>query len=70
MPIVSPILGYITPMQAARLLKRNHSTICRYVRNGLLKSVRVPATIWLREEDVRTFKCPPRGNPMFRKSKT
>jgi len=58
----------ITTRQACQILHRTPATIARYVKKGWLKP-QVGGDrhdYYFNEEDVRNFKMPVKGNPLFR----
>jgi len=61
----SRLPDYYTIREAAAILDRDVSQICRYVRAGLLPAVDLGHQWVIRQADVRKFTPPPRGNPNF-----
>ena len=64
MSITSP---YLTVAEVAERLGRDPSTVCRYIRRGLLPAELRAGVYFLRPGVVRRFKCPLPGNPNFLK---
>jgi excisionase family DNA binding protein len=64
----STIPGYYTAAEAAKVLRRTHSIVCRWVRMGLLPAKRAGKTILIQQGDVHDFTPPPVGNPNFRRN--
>jgi len=54
------IKGYVTVAEAAKYLKRSHSTVVRYCQNKMLKSISLGDNKpWLIEDKaLRAFVCP------------
>ena len=68
MSTMSTIPGYVTPGEAAGIIGRSHSSICRYVRDKLFSDViHVGPQVLIAEKEVLRFEPPPRGNPLLQK---
>ena len=61
------IPGYYTVREAAAILDRDVSQICRYIRRGDLPAIDLGHQRLIRRTDVRRFRLPLRGNPNFRR---
>lgn len=66
---MSAIPGYCTPTEAAVIIGRSYTQVCKYVRDGLLPSIRVGKSVLIEHDKVQTFSPPLRGNPMLRNRK-
>lgn len=64
---MSAIPGFYTVYEAAEILGRSHSQVCRYIRQGLLPARDLGGQRLLEQSAVHNFTPPPRGNPEFRK---
>ena len=63
----STLPGYYTIGEAAVILKRDHSQVSRYIRQGLLPAIDLGHQKVIEQAAVHEFAPPPRGNPEFRK---
>ena len=61
------IPDYYTTREAATILGRDVSQICRYIRRGDLPAIDLGHQRLIRRTDVRRFRLPLRGNPNFRR---
>jgi excisionase family DNA binding protein len=66
MSTMSQIPGYCTAKEAANVIGKSHTQVCKYVRDGLLPSIRVGKSLLIETEKLESFTPPPRGNPNFR----
>lgn len=64
---MATIPGYYTLDEAARVLKKAHSTVARYVRDGLIPAIDLGNVKLIEQSAVHNFSPNPRGNPNFRK---
>lgn len=64
------LTGYYTPIEAAIVLGKSRTQVCKYVRDGLLPAARVGKNILIEQAKVHSFTPPPRGNPLFRRRKS
>ncbi len=66
METMSLVPGHLTTAEAAVILEKDPSTVCRYVRRRLLPAKRLGCNILIPEAAVRKFQPPKVGNPNFR----
>ncbi len=66
---MAAIPGFYTVDEAARIIGKSHSQVCRYIRHGLLSARTVGKSKLLQQADVHEFTPPPRGNPLLRQRK-
>jgi excisionase family DNA binding protein len=64
---MSQVPGYCTAKEAAGIIGKSHTQLCKYVRDGLLPAIRVGKSLLINEERLRDFVPPPMGNPNFRR---
>jgi excisionase family DNA binding protein len=62
---IMAIEGFVTVKEAAKIIGRDGSTICRYIRAGKLPAVSIGKTWLIRDEDVHKFTPPEMGNPAW-----
>ena len=62
---MSQIPGYMTVIEAARLIERSHAQVTRYIKAGLISYKTVGTQYLIPEQAVKSFECPKRGNPNF-----
>jgi excisionase family DNA binding protein len=62
---MSAIPGFYTVHEAAAVLQRSHSQVCRYIRNGQLSARRIGRELLIGYDDVKNFTPPPIGNPLL-----
>lgn len=62
------IPGYYTVPQAAEILDKSSSQVCRYIQNGHLKAVKVGNYNLIEQAEVHNFIPPPRGNPNLQRN--
>ena len=67
---MSTIPGFYTVHEAAVVLQRDHSTICRYVRDGKIPAKRIGREMLLDQKIVKQFVLPEPGNPALKKQKS
>lgn len=60
---MADITQYLTLKEAAQKLRRSHSTVARYTRQGLLPSVRKGVQTLIEADAIERFIPPKRGNP-------
>jgi excisionase family DNA binding protein len=67
----SPIRGWLTAEDAAKILGLDYSLVCRYCRRRKLKAKQVGRQWWIKVRDFERFAAKPRpvGNPTFRRRK-
>ncbi len=68
--IMTTIPGYYTIQEAADVLGKSRSMVCRYVTQELLPAKNLGNQMLIEQSEVHTFVPPPRGNPAFRKDKS
>jgi len=66
---MAAIPGFYTVDEAARIIGKSHSQVCRYIRHGLLSARTIGKSKLLQQADVHGFTPPPRGNPLLRQRK-
>jgi len=66
---MASIPGYYTIPEAAEILQKDRSQVCRYIQAGLLKAFDLGHQKLIEQSAVHTFTPPLRGNPTFRKSR-
>jgi excisionase family DNA binding protein len=64
---MSTIPGFYTVHEAAVVIQRSHSQVCRYIKKGDLPAKRIGREILVPIEEAKKFKTPPMGNPNFQK---
>jgi len=64
---INTVPGYYTVEEAASFLEREVSTICRYIRQGLLPAHDLGHQWLILAADLHAFVPPLAGNPEFRK---
>lgn len=62
-----PMSDCLTLAEVAERLGKDHSTVARYVRDGLLPGERRGGAIWIPAKALDGFVPPRAGNPGFRK---
>ena len=67
MSTVSEIAGFYTVSEAAVVIGRSHSTVCRYIRQGILKAKHVGQQKLVEQSAAHAFSPPLPGNPLLRK---
>lgn len=67
MSMASIIPGYYTTAEAAAVLNRDVSQVCRYTKAGLLKAINLGNRLLIEQAEVHGFTPPLRGNPQFRR---
>ena len=63
---MAAIPGFYTVEEAARILGKSHSQVCRYIRHGLIAARTIGKSKLIEQADIHEFTPPPRGNPMLR----
>lgn len=61
--------GYVRLDRAAAILRCAHTTVWRYIDEGLLDALKIGTTHLVKESDVRSFTRPKLGRPPFRSGK-
>lgn len=67
---MAAIPGFYTVDEAARVIGKSHSQVCRYIRHGLLAAVTIGKSKLVEQAKVHEFIPPPRGNPSFGRRKS
>jgi hypothetical protein len=68
MSTTSTVPGYYTTAEAAGILDRDVSQVCRYVKAGLLNAIDLGNRLLIEQAEVHGFTHPLRGNPQFRRN--
>lgn len=63
------IPGYVRLERAAEIIGVDHSTVWRYIDEGLLDALKIGNTHLVKESDARKFERPPLGRPPIHKQK-
>ena len=66
---MSQIPGYFTASEAASKIGVSHTQVTRYIKNKLIKFVKVGSQYLIPEDAAKTFERPQVGNPNFRKAR-
>ena len=64
---MSEIAGFYTVAEAAVVIGRSHSTVCRYIRQGLLEAKHIGQQKLIEQSVAHSFLPPLPGNPLLRK---
>jgi len=67
---VADIKGYLTVVQAARVLRRHERIIRRYIEKGYLKAERIGNAYLIEKSQVENFVYPRPGNPRMGKERS
>ena len=67
--IVAELKEYLTIPQVARILRRDQSTVNRYIKKGYLRAERVAGRYLVERSQLSSFVLPQPGNPNFRRHK-
>ncbi len=67
---MAAIPGFYTVEEAAGILGKSHSQVCRYIRKGLIAARTIGKSKLLEQAEVHQFTPPPRGNPHLQRHKS
>jgi len=67
---VAELKDYLTVRQVARALKRDKSSVIRYIQKGYLRAERLAGRYLIERTQLMDFVPPRPGNPNFKKPKS